>query len=209
MKSSRLWMRSSRVQWMRSSRVVRATGCQCQSRNSLGFDHSIIRQSEIGGAADDAMLKKVPKETKIQNPKNPIITFRLGLLSLDSAVLYKTTYSKLCTDNIVVSVPDPYVFGPKCHWRFWHGSASASGSASAAGSVSPRIRIRGSGSVPKCHGSGTLLVAITVKSFHSLILVLKKFPVKIILPPPPVDLGAFINLVRSLYSTLPHLTYAL
>ncbi len=33
--------------WMRSSRVVRASGCQCQSRNNPGFDRSILRQSGI------------------------------------------------------------------------------------------------------------------------------------------------------------------
>jgi hypothetical protein len=32
---------------MRSSRVVRASGCQCQSRNSPGFDSSIHQHSEI------------------------------------------------------------------------------------------------------------------------------------------------------------------
>jgi hypothetical protein len=50
--------------WMRSSRVVRASGCQCQSRNSPGFDRSILRQSGIWGAADEEMLNNVPKIKK-------------------------------------------------------------------------------------------------------------------------------------------------
>jgi len=45
-----LWMRSSRS-WMRSSRVVRASDCQCRSHNSPGFDPSSLWQSRIWGAA--------------------------------------------------------------------------------------------------------------------------------------------------------------
>ncbi len=46
--------------WLiKSSRVVRASGCQCQSRNSPGFDPSILRHSGIWGAADDAVLNTV------------------------------------------------------------------------------------------------------------------------------------------------------
>jgi hypothetical protein len=52
-RSSWMWMRSSLL-WMRSSRVVRAPDCQCQSRNSPGFDPSILRHSGIWGAADEA-----------------------------------------------------------------------------------------------------------------------------------------------------------
>ncbi len=33
--------------WMRSSQVVRASGCQCQSRNNPGLDPSILRHSGI------------------------------------------------------------------------------------------------------------------------------------------------------------------
>jgi hypothetical protein len=51
--------------WMRSSREIRASDCQCQSRNSPGFDPSIPRHSRIRGAADEAVLNKVHK--KIQN----------------------------------------------------------------------------------------------------------------------------------------------
>ncbi len=32
---------------MRSSRVVTVPGCQCQSRNTPGFDPSVLRHSEI------------------------------------------------------------------------------------------------------------------------------------------------------------------
>jgi hypothetical protein len=49
---------------VRSSRVVRASGCQCQSRNSPGFVPTILRYSGIWGAADEAVQnnehKKVP-----------------------------------------------------------------------------------------------------------------------------------------------------
>jgi hypothetical protein len=44
-----------------SSLVVRASDCQCRSRNSPGFDPSILRHSEIWGAADEAMLNTVHK----------------------------------------------------------------------------------------------------------------------------------------------------
>jgi hypothetical protein len=48
---------------MRSSRVVRAYDCQCQSRNSPGFDPSILRHNGIWGAADEAMLNKAHAKT--------------------------------------------------------------------------------------------------------------------------------------------------
>jgi hypothetical protein len=64
MRSSRVWMRSSR-EWMRSSRVHRASDSQCRSRNCPGFDPSILRYSEILGAADEAVLKKVLEKSKI------------------------------------------------------------------------------------------------------------------------------------------------
>ncbi len=44
------------VRWMRSSRADRVSGCQCLSRNRPGFDSSILRHSEIYGAADEAVL---------------------------------------------------------------------------------------------------------------------------------------------------------
>ncbi len=44
------------------SQVVGASGCQCQSRNSPGFDPSILRHSGIWGAADDAVLNNVHKK---------------------------------------------------------------------------------------------------------------------------------------------------
>jgi hypothetical protein len=50
---------------MRSSQVVRAYGCQCQSRNSLGLDPRILRHSGIWGAADEAVLNKhIKRNTK-------------------------------------------------------------------------------------------------------------------------------------------------
>jgi hypothetical protein len=51
--------------WMRSSRVARASGCQCQSRDSPGFDPSIHRHSGIGGAAVEVVLNNVHKTEKI------------------------------------------------------------------------------------------------------------------------------------------------
>jgi hypothetical protein len=59
-----------RVEWMRSSQVVRASSCQCQSRNSSpGFDPSILRHSGIWGAADAAVLNNVHLKNKpIQSP---------------------------------------------------------------------------------------------------------------------------------------------
>jgi hypothetical protein len=43
------------AEWLES-----LTQCQRQSRNSPGFYHSILRHSEIWGAADEAVLNKVP-----------------------------------------------------------------------------------------------------------------------------------------------------
>jgi hypothetical protein len=44
--------------------VVRASGFQCQSSNSSGFDPSILRHNEIRGAADEAMLNNLHKYKK-------------------------------------------------------------------------------------------------------------------------------------------------
>ncbi len=48
MRSNRVWTRS-KLFWMRSGRVVRESDCQCQSRNSPGFDPSILWHSGIWG----------------------------------------------------------------------------------------------------------------------------------------------------------------
>jgi hypothetical protein len=61
--------------WMRSSQVVRASGCQCQSRNSPGFIPSILRHSEIWGAADEAVLNDVLYK---KNPKNSPFKTKFG-----------------------------------------------------------------------------------------------------------------------------------
>jgi hypothetical protein len=58
MRSSRVRTRSSRVR-IRSSRVVRAPGCQSQSRNSPGFEPSVLRHNGIREAADEAVLNNV------------------------------------------------------------------------------------------------------------------------------------------------------
>ncbi len=57
-------------EWKRSSRVVRASDCQCQSRNSPGFDPCILRHSGIWGTANEAALntrtnKKILKTSPI------------------------------------------------------------------------------------------------------------------------------------------------
>jgi hypothetical protein len=53
---------------MRSSRVVRASGCQCQSRNTPGFDPSILRHSGFRRAADEEVLNNVHKKEKNSDP---------------------------------------------------------------------------------------------------------------------------------------------
>ncbi len=58
---------SARSQWMSSSRVVRASDSKCCSRNCPGFDPSVLRNTGIRGAADEAVLNIVHK--KIKNPK--------------------------------------------------------------------------------------------------------------------------------------------
>ncbi len=57
------------ISWIRSSRVVRASGFQCNSRNSPGFGPSILRHSGIWVAEDVAGLNKVHKNNK--NPRIP------------------------------------------------------------------------------------------------------------------------------------------
>ncbi len=46
---------------MRSSRLVGASDGQCHSRNSPGFNRSILRHRGICGAADEAENTKKPK----------------------------------------------------------------------------------------------------------------------------------------------------
>ncbi len=55
------------TQWMRFSLVVRASNCR--SRNSPGFDPSILRHSGIWGAADEAVLNTLHRK----NIKNPLV----------------------------------------------------------------------------------------------------------------------------------------
>ncbi len=66
-------MRSSRA-WMKSSPVVRASDCQCRS---------ILRHSEVWGAADEGVLNKVLIKTKQKTrtvSKNQFICRRSGSL---------------------------------------------------------------------------------------------------------------------------------
>jgi hypothetical protein len=68
---------------MISSRVIRAFGCQCQSRNSPGFETSILRDSGIWGAAEEAVLNNVHNSEKflINTPckKQKISRFFTGI----------------------------------------------------------------------------------------------------------------------------------
>ncbi len=76
---------------MRSSQVVRASGCQCQSHNSLGFDPSILRHGNLR-AADEAVLNvecRIKRKTKKSHFKRfvslsalPVCTSPLLLCSL-------------------------------------------------------------------------------------------------------------------------------
>ncbi len=54
--------------WDLAECMVRATGCQCQTRNSPRFDTSILTQIGIWGAADEAGLKNAHKKI----PKIPL-----------------------------------------------------------------------------------------------------------------------------------------
>ncbi len=74
MRSSRVWMRSSRVSkgscrvWMSSSQVAWASDCQCQSRSSPGFNPSILRHSGSRGRQLKQCWTKYFKNSK--NPLN-------------------------------------------------------------------------------------------------------------------------------------------
>jgi hypothetical protein len=67
--------------WMRSSQVVRASCCQCQSRNCPRLDPSILRHSGIWRAAAKAVLNNVhyKKNRKIPPPKKKIPFFFVSL----------------------------------------------------------------------------------------------------------------------------------
>jgi hypothetical protein len=67
MRSSLVWMRSSLL-WMRSSLGVRASDWKCRSRNSPGFDPSILQHSGIWGAADEAVLNTVHRKKSQKIP---------------------------------------------------------------------------------------------------------------------------------------------
>ncbi len=54
-----LWPKTSSMVWMRPSREVKASDCQCRSRNRPGFDPSILQCSGIWEAADEAVLNTV------------------------------------------------------------------------------------------------------------------------------------------------------
>ncbi len=68
-------MRSSRV-WMRSSRMVRAAGCQCQSRNSpwIRSQHPPTQWNLRGGRWSSVEYSTQNKKI----PKIPLLTFAAG-----------------------------------------------------------------------------------------------------------------------------------
>jgi hypothetical protein len=71
---------------MRSSWFVRASDCQCQSRNSPGFDLSILRNSGNWGAADAAVLNTGHRIKKITIP--PFCLF--GIINPPNGTLLTT-----------------------------------------------------------------------------------------------------------------------
>jgi hypothetical protein len=81
--------------------VVRASDCQCRSRNSPGFDPSILRHSGIWGAADETVLNTVQKKIE----KNP------PLLDLESmhSISDENYDLRKCTHR---RIPD--------HWGWMH-----------------------------------------------------------------------------------------
>ncbi len=86
--------------WMRSSRVVRASDCQCRSRNSPRFDPSILWHSGVWRAADEAVLNKV---TFKKSPK-------MGTLGTPS----KRYYIDYC-----VCQQTPFITEKSC-WLGWN-----------------------------------------------------------------------------------------
>jgi hypothetical protein len=72
--------------WMRSSRAPRASGCQCQSHNSPGFDPSILRHSGIRGAADEAVWNNVHEKNPLKkNYRGATVEMRLMYIGSQQA----------------------------------------------------------------------------------------------------------------------------
>ncbi len=107
---------------MRSSLVVRASDCQFRSRNSPGFDPSILRHSGIWGAADEAVFNTVHRE-KIQ--KIPLLNscgWGVYQLLAHLPATRKVPWSVLSiypglfvVYNIVVDESMSVVGAPACH----------------------------------------------------------------------------------------------
>ncbi len=66
--------------WMRSRRVVRTSDCNCQSRNSSGFDPRILLHSGSWGAADDASKKISPFVKCLHYKKSLLTNFASNIL---------------------------------------------------------------------------------------------------------------------------------
>ncbi len=116
-------MRSSQVVdeiqpslWTRSNQVVRASDSQCQSRNCPGFDPSILRHSGIRGPADEAVLNKVQKNSKINPPKknslaDVSIIFGKNRNTYEPCVLPQLPPPKSCPQSTQGALaPDRYTF---------------------------------------------------------------------------------------------------
>jgi hypothetical protein len=89
---------------MRSSRVVRASGCRFQTRNSPGFDPTILRHSEILGAADDAVLNNVHK-TKKRKKTQPTLNKKISLPVPNLTYIVHICSSTGFTSCLVLSLP--------------------------------------------------------------------------------------------------------
>ncbi len=106
-----VWMRSSRV-WKEFSRLARASDCQCQSRNSRGFDPSVLRHSGTWGAADEAVLKEVHKKySDVYRPSEPYgqdskCTANADPLTRPFLMLERCWSAQMDMDAISLSDPD-------------------------------------------------------------------------------------------------------
>ncbi len=80
--------------WMRSSIAVRASDCQCRSRNNPGFDPSILRHSGIWGATDAAELNTVHRGKK--SKQNPPVC--LSIASIDQ-ILNREVWPELFSER--------------------------------------------------------------------------------------------------------------
>jgi hypothetical protein len=135
----------------RSCRLVGASDSQCRNRNCPGFrfDPSILWHSGIWGAADEAVLSIIHKKKKILK----IPFYRQAKIerkaSIPPVLWYLCDFLSLINDVNVASKSSKQKDLKKKFFFFflavsWRSLTKIVGS--------------GAGSVPKCHGSATLLV---------------------------------------------------